>query len=405
MRGLWFVGVLVLLVCAADSSAAPQKAEQPVCVRANWMWAGQVDEMAVGETCVYAIAGNFVTALSIDTGKQLWEHDYGTGSNPPNTLVTEMAGTLLLARGRALLLIDPRTGTPKHSIEMPGEIEGIEGPPLVIAVHIGEEEELVSIDMATGKELARCGKTCRPELAEFGVFRGVVVTVVDRDPNKVIGLRPADFKQLWKIERERPLSLACSEMGPALFEGTRSEPDGFYLFDPATGTTSMKMPARERESSSMTWSDACSKEPMPTLDFSVAEVGGGERCTLSRFGGTIAEPMWTVDLEGRFDRYACDLDSVYVVTGSLRHPPAGVRWSVQFFYMIDKNTGRIATRALNPLLIGGSVPFVLSRDGSSMISMTGMNDTDILFSISRKEFDPPTALPALVDRLFELADR
>lgn len=397
-------GVMILLSGSiVVSGAAPQKAHQVPCVRANWMWAGDVEELAVGESRVYTISGDFVTALSVEKGEVLWEHDYGTGSNPPVTLIAEMAGTLVVTRGRRLLLIDPQDGKLKHSIELPGEIETIEGPPLVAEVASGKNRELVSIDLATGKELAQCGKTCRPELAEFGVFNGVVVAILGRDSKKVIGLQPADFKQLWQFEHERPLSLACSEMGPAFLEGTRNEPEGFYLFDTATGARSIKLPAREDGSSVMAWNDTCRREMTQSLDFSIRSTAELDACSIARFTGTIAEPTWTAELEGHLDKLVSDGANTYAVTHPTRKPDAGNRWPLQLFYVLEKSTGRVLRRAVSPFSFSGSVPFVLANRNSSIISMSGINGVTIVFSISVKELDPPTALPGLVDRLLDLA--
>lgn len=397
-------GVMILLSGSiVVSGAAPQKAHLVPCVHANWMWAGEAEELAVGESRVYAIAGDFITALSIDDGEVLWEHDYGTGSNPPVTLVAEMAGTLVVTRGRRLLLIDPQDGKLKHSIELPGEIETIEGPPLVAEVASGKNSELLSIDLATGRELARCGKTCRPEVAEYGVFNGVVVAILGRESKKVIGLQPSDFKQLWQFEHERPLSLACSEMGPALLEGTRNEPEGFYLFDTATGARSIKVPARENGSSVMAWDRTCRREMTQSLDFSIRSTAELDAYSITRFTGTIAEPTWTVELDGRADKLVSDGANIYLLTHPTRKPDAGNKWPLQLFYVLEKSTGRVLRRAVSPFSFNGSVPFVLANRNSSIISMSGINGVTIVSSISVKEFDPPAAVRELTDRMLRLA--
>jgi len=395
-----FNWIIPWILCALPSMASPERGPTPELsvVHVNWMRKVPDGEVAVGLRRAYAYDGKHAMALSLDTGETVWEHDYSIERCWETPIVVEMGKALVLACGRVLVIADAGTGRLRKSITFEEKIAALDGPPLVLQLDAAATSDLVSVDLTTGKEIARCGEACRSNLEDFAVQGRTVIVLVSGSKPAVEGL-DTRFKRSWRIERQAPPSLSCSDRGLLLSDRHSDDSSEYRVLDPATGKL-----AESLEVASCVWGlprsrAACGQRDFRHTDLCVTVSADCEETFLARYEGSPSRLLWTTRIDGCQTNLAKDSAHLYVTTRWARRSGEQRRSSEELFYVVDRATGKVVSKATCPLGAGGSVPFVLR--GTSIISVSFPNTSTWIHSISTQKLDPPSVLDQIYSRLFD----
>lgn len=358
-------------------------------VRVKWTWPGVAATIAVSDGVVYAAADNRVTALNRRTGEQLWTRDYPVES-AQFPILTIMGDCLVVGLGSSVVLADLKNGETKAVVALGQEIQTIQGPPLVVDTWDGERYQIVRVDEKSGKVLARCAEPCRNGIDDFRVADGLVIVLED-DERTIAGLRPNDFKELWRTSLEEVGRFAVLDGKIGFRLGHADNERGFVPIDPHTGRLGPRSPARDGEGAVVT---ALASTGM---EVGVRAAGAEQNPVLSRYDPATGKALWSVTLPARPMGIARSADRLSVDTGVIAMANTGrVTVPVDALILVDWNSGRVLAKAVNPYGIGTMDSLV--ADGDWLWAASGHPGVGV-YCLSSSEVDPPEKLYELLDQL------